>query len=174
MKYIIIIILFLGLVLLTGCGIFNLSGFVMPDDLEFLAVIESVNTPKKICNYMEGNFEWELHVLNYSPYQMWLANTRTKAGDCNDMSCWAIFAANWHGYETYQIWVFFKGAIVSHLLGVFVENGKYTYSNNQYYHPIYVDNFSDIVEHYFNGIEKELSHYKVYNYNNDIIEEGRR
>ena len=158
--------------LLTGCWMpYNLSNFTVPNDKEFTEIMETLNTPERICAYMEENFEWELHFLTYSPYRMWLAN-KTKAGDCNDMSCFAVFVANYHEYETYQIWVFFKHDLISHFLGVFVEDGKYTYSNNQHYHPIYADNFREIVEHYFSYQLKEFKSYRVYDYDNKIVEKG--
>lgn len=48
MKKILVLMLITTL-LLSGCGTFNLNEFVMPDDVEFLATIESLNTPEKIC-----------------------------------------------------------------------------------------------------------------------------
>ena len=57
---------------LSGCGVFNLSNFVMTDDLEFLALVEELVTPKKIVDYMSDNFTFEQH--NYyalNPYILW-------------------------------------------------------------------------------------------------------
>jgi len=159
------------IVLLVGCSpLYNLSNFNMPNDLEFIAMIEEENTPEKFCIYMQENYEWELHFLNYSPYQMWLANLKTKTGDCTDMSCAIVFAMNYHKYETYQIYIMFKHSIWGHILGVFVEDNKYTYSSNQYYHPIYANSFREIVNDYFTYQPKELKSYTVYDYNNNIIE----
>ena len=160
--------------LLSGCySFYDLSDYVMPNDAEFLEVIERENTPRKFCNYMQENYVWELHFSNYSPYQMWLANVKTKAGDCNDMSCAIVFAMDYNEYETYQILVYFKNSVIAHALAVFVEDGKYTYSSNQYYHPIYVNTFREIVDDYFTYQSKEYKSYKVYNYDNDLIERGR-
>ena len=159
--------------LLTGCSpFFNLSNYIMPDDTEFLAVIERENAPKKFCAYMKENYEWEWSILSYSPYKMWLANVKTKAGDCNDMSTSIVFAMNYHGYETYQIWVFYRGTLMSHALGVFVEKNKYTYSSNYNYHDIYANRFEDIVSHHCCKTGRELTRYFVYDYNNNLIEKG--
>ena len=167
------LIIFLVIVLLPGCGIFNLTNFIMPDDLEFIAVVESLDTPEKACQYTMENFEWEFHVLNYSPYQMWIANTKTNTGDCNDISSFLAFVAHYHGYEVYQIIIQFKGTLIGHVLCVFVENEQYTYSSNQYYYPIYVNTFRKIVEDYFvHQTLFEFYNYKVYNYDGNIVEKG--
>jgi len=166
-----IILLILVLVLLSGCGIYNLSNFIIPEDNEFLVVIEGLNTPQKICDYMKDNFEYELTWTAYSPYQMWLLNT--KAGDCNDYATFAIFVAHYHGYEVYLIKVYadFEGypSWVNHVLGIFVEEGKFTYSNVMHYNPIYVDTFKEIVNHYINEKDIKLHGFTVYDYNNNLI-----
>lgn len=122
---------------------------------------------------MEDNFEYKVTWTAYDPYTMWLLNT--KAGDCNDFATWAIFVAHYHGYEVYQIKVFadFEGWApwVYHVLGVFVEDGKFTYSNVQYYHPIYVGTFEEIVNHYIG--DRELYGFSVYDYDYNLIEKRK-
>ena len=151
---------------------YNLSNFVIPDDSEFLAVIESLDTPEKACEYTMENFEWESYLLNYSPYQVWLANTKASTGDCNDIACFLAFITHYHGYEVYRIVIQFRGTFIGHALCVFVEEGQYTYSSNQYYHPIYVNTFDEIVGNYFTYQWRELQSYRVYDYNNKLIEKG--
>ncbi|HUV84524.1 MAG TPA: hypothetical protein VMV86_02385 [Methanosarcinales archaeon] len=157
MKKLLILIL---ITFLTGCGVFNLGGFVMPDDSEFLAVVESLNTPEKICEYMEENFIYKIHRFYApDPYTLW----KLGEGDCNDFSTFAVFIADWHGYETYQIFIIFKNTLMGHYLGVFVENEKYNYSSNKEYHPISVNTFEEIVSDYINKCGKELFYFKVVN-----------
>jgi len=85
-----IILLILILILLTGCGIFNLNGWICPDDGEFLAVIEELDTPQKIGDYMLENFTYEAHNFYApDPYTLW----KTKKGDCNDFSTFGVFIA---------------------------------------------------------------------------------
>lgn len=157
----------------AGCGtsIFNLSNFIIPNDEEFLKTINELDTPQKICDYMTENFQFEPTLWEcYSPYQIWLLNTQNKVGDCNDYACFAVFVANWHGYETYQIRVFFKYIKYSHFLAVYVEDGKYNYSSSWKYRPIGVDSFKEVVDDYYYG--NEISKYIVYDYWNNIIEKG--
>jgi len=168
MKKALLIIFILSIIFLAGCGIFNLNYFVMPDDAEFLALITGLDTPEKICRYMQENFAWEYHFSNYSPYQLWLANTKTKAGDCNDFACFGVFVAHWHGYETYQITIKLKGQNIGHALAVYVEDNKYTYSTNEFYCPIFADSFKEIIIDC--GAENLYSSYKVYDYAMKVVE----
>jgi len=156
MKILIVLIL----VILTGCGTFNLSDFIMPDDSEFLSVVESLDTPTKICEYMQENFTYKLHAFYApDPYILW----KLKEGDCNDFSTFAVFCADWHGYETYQIFIIFENNPMGHYLGVFVEDEKYNYSSNRIYHPISVDSFEEIVFDYISRYGGELNYFKVVN-----------
>jgi hypothetical protein len=109
------------------------------------------------------------HVLAYSPYAMWLAN---KAGDCNDYATFAIFVANYHGYETYQILLYYYNEESSHMLGVFVE-GKYTYSSGWFYYNLQADNFKEIVDYDCWLTGRKLKYYKVYDYDMNLIDSGK-
>ena len=153
-----LIVLLILITCLTGCGFFNLNGFA-PDDLEFLAVVESLDTPEKICDYMKENFTYKIHYLYApDPYTLW----KLKEGDCNDFSTFAVFIANWHGYEAYQIRISFKDTSMAHYLGVFVEDG-YNYSSNKNYHSISADTFEEIVLDYIRIYGGELKSFKVVN-----------
>jgi len=166
-----IILLSIILIFLTGCsGLYNLGNFVLPDDIEFLALIEELDTPKKICQYMLDNFGIEEHPYNtLTPYELY----RIKKGDCDDFSNFSRFMANQHGIETYQILMFFPKPIYSidvwHAITIYKEDDCYTFSENQYYNPCnkYYNSFSEIMQ-IFNGWKK----YIVYDYYNNIMETG--
>lgn len=149
-KYIIILILIA--LTLTGCGIYNLNSFVLPNDLEFIQTIEQLDTPEKIGQYIYNNFTYEAHPYNVlSPYSMW----KTKKGDCNDISTFAVFVANYHGYKTYQ--VFFYGDI-NHAIAVFIEDGQYTYISDNKYYPI---DFRENINNY--------NYYEIYDYEMNLV-----
>ena len=169
MKKVLILILLLT-IFLSGCGIFNLNGWIMPDDIEFLAVVESLDTPEKICTYMKENFTYKTHLIYApDPYTFW----KIKEGDCNDFETFARYVANYHNYETYQIKIYFKDTLVKHILAIYKENYKYTYSNIKAYNPIYTNTFKEVISHYFKTcFEYELQKYKVYDYENNLVEEG--
>jgi len=159
--------------LLSGCGIYNLDGFVVPNDTHFLKCIESLDTPQKISEYMVANFTYEKHLYYaYDPYTLFVE----EYGDCNDFAAFGTFVANYHGYETYQIHINF-GTIESHYLCVYVENEyithPYTFTDNRRYYK-YFYTFRSIVECSDSHTGMEWKSYKVYNYDNEIIEKGYR
>lgn len=164
MKTLLIIIL---LITLSGCGVINLNNFVLPDDIQFINLIQELDTPEKIGDYMVDNFTLEAHpYYNLSPYELW----QIQKGDCNDFRTFTCFIAEYHNYETYYILIYYKDLSVSHILGVFLENSKYTYSNFMFYNPIYASSFSEIVSHFFANCDYKFKSYKVYDYDMNLIE----
>ncbi len=167
MKKTLLIISILSIIFLTGCGFFNLSNFVLPDDIRFLITIQTLNTPEKVCNYMKNNFEYKAHpIYSPDPYTLW----RIKKGDCNDMSTFGVFVANYHGYETYQIHIFYKRTLVSHYIAVYVEGDEMSFSDNWVYIPMQKDSFAEIVDYDCWLQERELKNYIVYDYENNEVE----
>lgn len=168
----ILILIFILTIFLSGCrlGLYNLSNFVLPDDIDFINCIEKLDTPKKTCSYMKENFTLEGHYFYApDPYTLWL----TQKGDCNDCATFAIFVANYHGYPSWQIHIYFKGTFKYHVLAVYLENGKYTYSSGKAYYPLYATSFKEIVSDCFtSSTEEKLKSYKVYDYNMNLIEKG--
>jgi len=168
------ILLLTGLILiiflLTGCsGLYNLDNFILPDDIGFLALIEELDTPEKACKYMEDNFTYELHILNpLTPYQLYIL----RKGDCDDFYNWPAFFANYHNYETWKIMIYQKNTILKHCIAIYKEDGKYNFSDNQYYIFIEATNFKEIVEYdkYLTG--KDWIKYIVYDYFGKIVETG--
>jgi len=164
-----IILLLIALILLSGCGIYNLNGFILPDDIEFLAVVESLNTPYKISEYMIENFTYEFHPSAISPYVLW----QTEKGDCNDFATFATFIANWHEIETYQMEIKLKNSLYTHWLAVYVE-GDYSFTDNQFYFYGY-KTFREIVEKSCNdNICREWVSYKVFDYEMKVKERGSK
>jgi len=159
-----VILLSIMLIFLTGCsygGLYNISNFVLPDDVKFLAIIQELNTPEKICQYMTDNFETEEHpCITLNPYRLYL----TKKGDCNDFSTFAIFIAHHHGYETYLVLMQFD---VWHAIAIYKEGNCYTFSDNQTYYSDQCYTSFDNITQIYNGYSK----YIVYDYWNDIVEE---
>jgi hypothetical protein len=164
-----VIILLLLTILLSGCGFYNLSNFILPDDLEFIKVVEELDTPQRICNYMKDNFIYELHSLYApDPYTLW----KNKKGDCNDFSTFGVFIANYHNYEVYQIKICFNNYALYHEIAVYIENGKYNYSSNQTYRSIQANSFQEVMEDYDNwDYRYEVKNYKVYDYDMNELKE---
>lgn len=163
-------LLIMALIFLPGCGIYNLSNFVLPDDLEFLAVIESSNTPEKICNYMQENFTYEYHALYApDPYLLW----QTGKGDCNDLSNFAMWVWNYHGQVGWQIGIVFKNTLIRHCIAVYKRWNGLSFSDNTKYFWQGSKTFREIVERDSVYQDKEWVSYKVYDYEMNVIEEGK-
>ena len=163
---VILIVVLLG-VFLTGCGIFDLDNFITPDDAEFIACIERLDTPQKIGDYMLENFIYEAHIFYApDPYELW----KLKKGDCNDFMTFGIFVANYHGYETYQLEISYKGTIYKHYIAVYEEDNYYSVTNDKYYYSDF-NTFGEIVKYNETLINKKWTKYIVYDYWNKIVEE---
>lgn len=181
MKRILIIGLFLVLLLAVGCEVFDLGGFILPENNEFEILINGLNTPELICEYME-NFDWNISVHTYSPYQMYLANLESwnNTGDCDDFATFGVFVANLHKYETYRVlmWCKFTGfyglpLILPHVIAIYVEDNKLTYSTNQHYVPLYADydDFEAIIAH-FEFQNYKVIRWRIADYNGNLVERG--
>ena len=170
MKKLLILFILLT-IFLSGCGLYNLNNFVLPDDAEFLALIQELDTPLKICQYMEDNFESEIHLsYDLTPYQLFI----TQKGDCKDMSDFAKFIANYHGYETYQILISYKDITDNHIITVYKENNKYNFSDNQYYCFANSSNFRLLVDIDSIITTSDWLSYEVYDYNMNLIEQSTK
>lgn len=168
MKKLILTLIFL-LIFLSGCGFYNLGSFTLPDDIEFITLIQELDTPEKICQYMLENFTFEPHTFRLTPYQLYI----TRKGDCDDFSIFGVFFANRHNYETYQMAIFYKDIRYNHYLAIYKENNKYNFSDNQSYIFVETTNFREIADRYnFPLRDVVWLKYIVYNYDMNIIEQG--
>lgn len=164
MKKLLVLFILLT-IFLSGCGLYNLNSFILPDDAEFLALIQKLDAPEKISDYMVENFTYEFHDLYaFDPYELY----KLGKGDCNEFVTFGTFIANYHGYTTYQLGIFYKN--YKHRIAVYVENNYYSITNNQYYYPDF-DTFREIVEFDSNSRLKTWTKYIVYDYWNDIVEQ---
>ena len=170
----IIVILIVLMIPLIGIGvnsetelICNLKNFDLPSDVEFINLIVSLDTPKKICDYMKANFEYEVHNdYAFNPYELW----KIKKADCNDYATFAIFVAKLHGHEVYQVFIGLPeeeyGKNQAHMIAVYVEDGVYTFSDCDYYIGLGWESIEDIMAIYY-----EWEYYKVFDYNMKLIKE---
>ncbi|GAH39567.1 unnamed protein product, partial [marine sediment metagenome] len=127
----------------SGCGIYNLNHFTLPDDAEFLALVQELDTPEKTCNYMSENFVYGSNNVTLTPYQLY----KIKVGNCDDFSNFATFFPNYHGYKTYQILIEFPLEDY-HMIGVFKEGNYYNISENTLYIECLCETFKEIMNFY--------------------------
>jgi hypothetical protein len=157
-----IIGLILIMLMLSGCNVvYDLDNFVMPDDTEFMEVVKELNTPEKIGNYMLANFEYKQNLFyNPNPYIVW----KTKKGVCADFAKFGMFIANYHGYETYRVEIYYKG-LINHMIAVYKESNGYTFTSNRKYYEGAKDSFKEC-------IMSDYIKYKVFDYDGNLIEVG--
>ena len=153
-------------IFLSGCGFYNLNYFTLPDDTEFLALIQELDTPEKTCKYMQDNFEYENNLIKLTPYQLFLI----KKGNCDDFSNFATFFPSYHNYETYQIFIEFPSNDY-HMTGVFKEGDYYNISENTLYIECFCENFKEIMNSY---LYRGWLSYIVYDYNLNLIEKVQK
>jgi hypothetical protein len=174
-KLIILLIIIIFLSLVSGCTLPNkpeqllpfshLKDFNMPKDSEFINTIETLNTPEKICNYMENNFMPLENLENdYTPYQMF----QIKQGDCADYSCFAAFTANYHNFETYLVYIVLDvpwlETTQAHLFTVYKVGNYYAFSDYFYYTDGF-NTISDIIDTYV-----WITHYTIYDSQMNIVD----
>jgi len=158
-----LILLILLILFLTGCSIYNLNTFVLPDDAEFIALVQELDTPEKIGDYMLENFTYKPNSMLLNPYQLFV----TKNGNCDDFSLFITYIAHRHNYETYQILIEFPLGKY-HMIGVFKEGNYYNISENTLYIECFCNNFKEIMNFY---LYRDWISYIVYDYNMKIIEQ---
>jgi hypothetical protein len=167
----------ISLIGLTGCGIINPSELVLPDDIEFIELVEKLDTPLKTVIYLSENITPKANkYTSVTPYELYI----NKFGDCNDFATFGMFCANYHGYNTYEIIIYFLNSSLKHAIAVYEEYGGYTFSDINYYRDDPFNSFLDIVNadiEHLNSFFIDENHYKwnsykVYDYNMNIIEEG--
>ena len=161
-----IILSILVLILLTGCGIFDLNGFITPDDEEFITLVKELDTPQKISDYMIENFDYKAYdFTTLSPYELFLY----KKGDCDIFAIFGQYIAYCHSYKTFTIHIF-DSSFYSHYVAVYDEDIYYSITDNQYYYFGF-ENFKEIVEDVCRRRFKVWTKYIVYDYWNNVEEE---
>ena len=141
---------------LPGVGLYQ-------DNPEFINLVNTLDSPKKICQYMEDNFYYKEIIGPHSPYQTYLS----KEGDCGDHAVFTCAIANFHGYECYYIMMHWTCG-GCHANTVYNMGGYYTYSNNWVYYGQRFNSIEECVNHcasaYIGYFEGNLSFYEVYSW----------
>ena len=157
MKKYIILALLIIIVFLTGCGIYNLDNFIVPNDIQFLECVAGLDTVPKIAQYMTDNFTYKSIISPMSPYEVW----QTKKCDCDGYAVFGVFVARQHGIEAYQVKVWYTNED-KHMNAVY-KIGDYWMLTNCH---LLFGMFSSIEEAIIwdaNYMERELIKYKILN-----------
>jgi len=98
------------------------------EDPEFVNLVYQLDSPEKICQYMEKYISYKILIGPHSPYQTYLS----KEGDCGDYAAFANGIAHFHGYESYHVVIKWTNGI-AHSIVVYDMGDHYTYSSNYFY-----------------------------------------
>jgi hypothetical protein len=165
MKHLIVLFIFLTLFLISCTlppKIVSINKIETQTTPEFIEVIKTLDTPKKIGTYMKNNFEGEIHIFyNLTPYELY----KTKKGDCQDACAFSMFIANYHGYEVYKMLVKEK-TFSWHVLTIYKEKGGYTFTDVFTYNNTVWEKPRDVLK--VSG-DKWIC-YTLFDYNMNIIE----
>jgi hypothetical protein len=137
---------------ISGMGLYQ-------DDSEFVNLVDQLDNPRKICQYMDKYFNYKALNGPHSPYQTYL----TKEGDCGDHAVFAANIAHFHGYECYYAGIEWINGN-SHAIVVYNHGDHYTYSSVQQYFSQSFDSILDCVNHCTSRFGNILSSYDVYDW----------
>ncbi len=157
MKKLIMYLIVCLIVLSCGCT----------PNLDFEKLVMSLDTPTKIGEWLTENITYESHHLYpLTPIQLYY----TGLGDCDDTAIFGMYVANLHGYTTYKIKICYSDTWILHMICVYDE-GMLSYTDNWVY-TYGFDTFLEIVQDDDRFNQYTWETYKVYDYDNNIIERG--
>lgn len=139
------------------------------EDSEFVNLAYQLDSPKKICQYMEKYIDYNKLNGPHSPYQTYLS----KEGDCGDHAVFANNIAHFHGYESNYVSIDWTNGH-SHAIVAYDMGDHYTYSSNHLYFSQSFNSVLACVNHCTSRFGYILSNYKVfdwdyYNYRNITV-----
>ena len=146
----------------SGC-----SG-ILPDN-GFTELVYKLDMPVKISEWLTENITYKANlIIQLTPYQLY----KSREGDCSDMSGFGEFIADYHGYTTWEIKIWYSDTQTTHKIVVYQEE-KLSYMDNWLY--VYgFDTFLEIVWDDDRMNQYNWESYRVYDYENNIIERGIR
>jgi len=102
-----IVLSFLAIVaILTSCSGTQLD---VENILSFAEVVNQLDTPEKLLDYMKDNFTeaWHEGHISYSPEEFF----NIKEGDCKDLATFGSYVLEQHGYEVQIMCVKLSGEL---------------------------------------------------------------
>jgi len=155
-------------------GVYDLTGYYSSnfDFRGFLASPE-VDTPPKMCAWMEANFIHTRHTAAYTPYQQWIYKTK---GDCNDMSTFFLyyFFENFSGKHVKQIYIRCNEN-TAHMISAYYWYwvGPFYYTSNQHHYGPF-DSYADCVADWDSRNSKHsVKWYNIYDYDLNLVQSSK-
>ena len=138
---------------ISGVGLYQ-------EDPAFVNLVYQLDSPQKICQYMEKYFNWKHLDGPHSPYQTYL----NKEGDCADHAVFANCIAHFHGYESNHVVIYWTNDHC-HSIVVYDMGDYYTYSSVYLYFRQSFNSIEACVNHCTSTyVGYILSEYEVYDW----------
>jgi hypothetical protein len=113
-------VLFFGL-FFVGCS-WVTTPLIIPDnggmdvyDSQFISLLNELNTPLELLNFLSTCHYNKEHNGVYTPYEFYIK----KEGDCADFGIFSCYVLNYHDYIVYSVPIFFLNESAGHLLTIF-------------------------------------------------------
>jgi len=148
---------------ISGVGLYQ-------EDPEFVNLVYQLDSPQKICQYIEKNADYKILYGPHSPYQSYLS----KEGDCGDAAVFTNCIAHFHGYESNYVYIEWTNGN-AHAIVVYDMGDYYTYSSVYLYFSQSFNSIEACVSHctstYVGYIlsEYEVFDWNYYNYRNITV-----
>jgi hypothetical protein len=137
---------------ISGMGLYQ-------EDPGFVNIVNQLDSPREICQYMDKYFNYKVLDGPHSPYQTYLS----KEGDCGDHAVFAANIAHFHGYDCYYAGIEWTND-QRHAIVVYEMGDHYTYSSVTQYFNQSFDSIIDCVNHCTSRFGYTLSDYEVFNW----------
>jgi len=139
---------------ISGVGLYQ-------EDTQFVNLLYQLDSPKKICDYMEKYINYKVLNGPHSAYQTYLS----KEGDCADHAVFANNIAHFHGYKSNHVHIEWTNDIY-HAIVAYDWGDHYTYSSTQLYVSQSFNSIEACVNHCTSRFGYILSDYEVYDWDN--------
>jgi len=138
----------------------DISGMdLYQEDPEFVNLVYQLDSPQKICQYIEKNADYKVLFGPHSPYQSYLS----KEGDCGDAAIFTSSIAHFHGYKSNMVRIEWTNS-EAHYIVVYDMGDYYTYSSNHLYFSQSFNSILACVNHCTSDFGYTLSDYEVYDW----------
>ena len=150
--------------LLGGCYYLNMTELEFDRDSQFAELVDSLDTPRKVGDYLADNIEFERHFLRQTPYETYII----KKADCNDYAEFVAYVCNYHGYKVYLVEINERGSLWKHEFTIVKEVSDYNYIENGRYYKSEAIRCEGIIARYPAALSKCI----IRDYDGNIIWEA--
>jgi len=115
-------------------------------DPQFISLLNELNTPLKLMDYLLDNMQYKMTDVAYTPYEFYLK----KEGDCGDYATFNCYVLHYNDYEVYWVYIIFANPNMHpHAIAVFEHKAT---DNYWWWGPIAKYGYFDVYNLVLNGV----------------------